>query len=143
MADDKVPHLRFGDERVPYVQTEEMTFDELRLVKQLTGLPLAQIDNFLGDGDPDAWFAVALVALQRVRADATGADVGKHKLMQVIAEIVADDEDEERQDPPAAAADDAAFSAGSEEPSSETTLDASGAPPSSTGTDSDRGSSDA
>lgn len=82
MADDG--HYLIGDRKVPIVSMDDMTWDELREVKRISGMSPGKVAEAVSEGDPDAWLALAFVSLKRVDPAAKVDDLGSVKMFDVI-----------------------------------------------------------
>ena len=83
-------------------QVDDMTFREARLMKSYTPATGAELVNALMAADPDAWFAVMLVSMQRARGAGTSPDLLEEELGETnfMATVSGFFEDEEEADVP-------------------------------------------
>jgi hypothetical protein len=89
------------------LRTGDLTFDEWRYCKRETGgMGVSAFEDALRSMDPDAWWALLTVSLERLRAHDALRDLGSANFAAILASLP-DAEDEEAgaaEDPTPAAA---------------------------------------
>lgn len=69
---DATATFKIGESTYEVVSTQDMDFEEARIVKRLTGgMGLGTYEAAIADGDPDAWFAQVFISLRRTNPQIT------------------------------------------------------------------------
>jgi hypothetical protein len=74
---DEKATFKIGESLYELVSTQDMDFEEARIVKRLTGAGLGSFELGILDGDPDAWFAQVFIALRRTNPRITEQQVNE------------------------------------------------------------------
>jgi hypothetical protein len=79
--------ITVNDRNVPLVPLDEMDFDELDLLEEMTGYGAQAAASAIEALESKAWRAVVLISVRRVDPEASAKDLGGVKLFEVMAEL--------------------------------------------------------
>jgi hypothetical protein len=78
--------------KIDYVNVDDMTLDELTLLKNVSQMSPVEVETRRWQGDPDAWRGLLAVAIKRKRPDAdvdeVMAELGRTKLYPIYEAIL-------------------------------------------------------
>lgn len=98
--------VEVNGKKVELVDVAQMTLDELRTVREISGMRPAQVEEARGDGDPDAWTGILAVSIMRaepgVKLEAVLKGLGSVKLYDVLDTLESKQEPGERERRPPA-----------------------------------------
>lgn len=110
-----MPTITINEREYDLLSIDKLTFaDQRRLKKATGGMSLQKISDGLDEVDPDAWFGVVLLSVQKINPRFTEAELNELNMVELINAMKDEDDEEEPANPPAPAAPEAADASASD-----------------------------